>query len=85
MKSPIMIRVKQKQIAQLASLGKRLDGRGLTDNREIQLEVGVVGRAEGSARVLLGKTDVLVGIKIGVGEPFSDAPDKGVQAVAIEA
>jgi len=84
MKSPIMIRVKQKQIAQLVSLGKRLDGRGLTDYREVQLEVGVVGRAEGSARVRLGKTEVLVGTKIELGEPFPDVPDQGVLTVNAE-
>ena len=84
MKSPIMIRVKQKQIAQLAALGKRLDGRGLTDNREIQLEVGVVGRAEGSARVRMGKTEVMVGTKIELGEPFPDVPDQGVLTVNAE-
>jgi len=84
MKTPIIIRVKQKQIAQLASHGKRLDGRGLTDYRELQLETGVVGRAEGSARVRLGKTEVLVGIKIEVGTPFPDVPDKGVLTVNAE-
>jgi len=84
MKTPIIIRVKQKQIAELVSHGKRLDGRGLTDHREFQLETGVVGRAEGSARVRLGKTEVLVGIKIDVGEPFPDVPDKGVLTVNAE-
>lgn len=84
MKSPIIIRVKQKQIAQLVSHGKRLDGRGLTDYRELQLETGVVGRAEGSARVRLGKTEVLVGIKIEVGKPFADVPNKGVLTVNAE-
>ncbi len=84
MKSQIMVRVKQKQIAQLVSLGKRLDGRGLTDYRKIQLEAGVVGRAEGSARVRLGKTEVMVGTKIELGEPFSDVPDKGVLTVNAE-
>lgn len=84
MKYPIMIRVKQKRIAQLVSHGKRLDGRGLTDYREFQIETGIVGRAEGSARVRLGKTEVLVGIKIDVGEPFPDVPDKGVLTVNAE-
>jgi len=84
MKSSIMVRVKQKQIAQLVSLGKRLDGRGLTDYREIQLEVGVAGRAEGSARVRLGKTEVMVGTKIEIGEPFPDVPDQGVLTVNAE-
>lgn len=84
MKSPIMVRVKQKQIAELVSLGKRLDGRSVTDYREIQLEVGVAGRAEGSARVRLGKTEVMVGTKIELGEPFPDVPDKGVLTVNAE-
>jgi len=80
----IVARVKQKQIANLVSKGKRLDGRGLTDYREIQLEVGVVERAEGSARVRLGKTEVLVGIKVEVGEPFADVPNEGVLTVNAE-
>jgi len=84
MKSSIMVRVKQKQIAQLVSIGKRLDGRGLSDYREVQLEVGVVGRAEGSARVRLGKTEVMVGTKIELGEPFLDVPDQGVLTVNAE-
>lgn len=84
MSSPIVARVKQKRIAQLVSSGKRLDGRGLTDYREVQLEVGVIERAEGSARVRLGKTEVLVGTKIEVGKPFPDVPNEGVLTVNAE-
>lgn len=82
--STIAPRLKQKQIAQLISLGKRLDGRGLTDYREIHVETGIIERAEGSARVLLGKTEVMVGVKIEVGEPFSDVPNEGVLTVNAE-
>jgi len=64
---PIVVRVQQKRIAELVSSGKRLDGRGLTAYREIQVEVGVIERAEGSARVRLGKTEVMAGIKIETG------------------
>ena len=77
-------RVKQKRIAELTSHGKRLDERGLNDFREVQLEVGVIERAEGSARVRLGKTEVMVGIKIEIGEPFSDVPNQGVLTVNAE-
>ncbi len=80
----MIIRVKQKQIAQLMAEGKRLDGRKLNEYREIKVEMGVIEKAEGSARVLLGKTDVLVGVKIEVGEPFSDTPDEGVLTVNAE-
>ena len=59
----VITRVKQKQIVQLIAKGKRLDGRGLTDYREIKVEQGIIERAEGSARVLLRKTEVVVGTK----------------------
>ena len=84
MTSPVVARVKQKRIAQLISLGKRLDERGLTDYREAQVETGVIEKAEGSARVRLGKTEILVGVKIEIGEPFSDIPNEGVLTVNAE-
>jgi len=80
----VITRVKQKQIAQLIAEGKRLDGRGLTDYREMKLEQGIIERAEGSARVLLGKTEVVVGTKVEMGEPFSDTPNEGVLTVNAE-
>jgi exosome complex component RRP42 len=84
MSSIMAAKVRQKRIAQLISSGKRLDGRGLTDFREIQIELGIIERAEGSARVRLGKTEVLVGIKIESGEPFPDTPNEGVLTVNAE-
>jgi exosome complex component RRP42 len=73
-----------KQIAQVIEKGKRLDERGLGDYREIKIEQGLIERAEGSARVLLGKTEVLVGTKVETGEPFPDTPNEGVQTVNAE-
>jgi exosome complex component RRP42 len=82
--SSLVTRVKLKQIEQLIAKGKRLDGRGLTDYREIKLEQGVIEKAEGSARVMIGKTEVLVGVKVETGTPFPDTPDDGVQTVNAE-
>ena len=82
--SSVITKVKQKQIAQLIEKGKRLDGRELTDYREITIEQGIIERAEGSARVLLGKTEVLAGTKVELGEPFSDTPNEGVLTVNAE-
>jgi exosome complex component RRP42 len=82
--STLITRVRQRQIGQLLDAGKRLDGRGLGDYREIKVEQGIIERAEGSARVLLGKTEVLVGVKIETGEPFPDTPNEGVQTVNAE-
>jgi len=80
----IITRVKQKEIAQLIAKGKRLDDRNLTDYREIKLEQGIIERAEGSARVLLGRTEVMVGTKIETGQPFPDTPNEGVLTVNAE-
>ena len=80
----VITKVKKKQITQLMDKGKRLDGRELTDYREIKIEQGIIEKAEGSARALLGKTEVVVGVKIETGEPFSDTPNEGVLTVNAE-
>jgi exosome complex component RRP42 len=82
--SSLVTLVKKKQIGQMLDAGKRIDGRGLEDFREIKVEEGLIQKAEGSARVLMGKTDVLVGIKIETGEPYPDTPKEGVQTVNAE-
>lgn len=82
--SSMMVRLKQKRIAELVGKGERLDGRGLTDFRKMEVEEGIIENAEGSARIRLGETDVMVGVKIEVGEPYPDTPDKGVLAVNAE-
>lgn len=84
MTSVMASKVRQKRIAQLIARGKRLDGREPNDYREIQLESGLIERAEGSARVRLGKTEVLVGTKVEAGEPFPDTPNEGVLTVNAE-
>ena len=50
----------------------RLDGRKLTDYRPVTVDVNVTSTAEGSARVKIGKTDVIVGVKVEVMEPYPD-------------
>ena len=82
--SSIVTRVRLKQIEQLIEKAKRLDGRGLSDYREIKIEQGIIEKAEGSARVLLGKTEVLVGVKVETGTPFPDTPNDGVMTVNAE-
>lgn len=82
--SSLVTKIKVKQIEALLEKGTRIDGRGLLDTREIKIEQGLIEKAEGSARVLLGKTDVLVGVKIETGEPFPDTPKEGVLTVNAE-
>jgi exosome complex component RRP42 len=82
--SSLITKVRQKQIAQGIDSGKRLDGRSLTDMREFKIEQGYIEKAEGSAKVHLGKTEILVGIKVETGEPFPDTPNEGVMTVNAE-
>lgn len=64
-------------LGKLFSEGKRFDGRGLLDMRKIDFSYDVSNKSEGSARVKIGNTDVVVGVKLGIGEPYPDSPDKG--------
>ncbi len=82
--SSLLTKVRLRQIEQLIEKGKHLDERSLLDTREIKIEQGVIEKAEGSARVFLGKTQILVGVKVGLGEPFPDTPNEGVLTVNAE-
>ena len=64
--------------------GFRYDGRKLDEFREVSVETGVIKTAEGSARVKIGETEVLVGIKTEVGTPYPDSPDQGTIMVGAE-
>jgi len=64
--------------------GKRFDGRKPEEFREIIIETGISKNAEGSARVKIGETEVLVGVKMDVAEPYPDSPDKGNLMVTVE-
>ncbi|MGD6851307.1 MAG: exosome complex protein Rrp42 [Candidatus Bathyarchaeia archaeon] len=82
--SSLVTKVRLRQIEALLEKNKRIDERGLLETREIKIEQGLIEKAEGSARVLLGKTEVLVGVKVETGEPFPDTPNDGVMTVNAE-
>ncbi len=71
-------KVIKKYLTELLSKDKREDGRTLDSYRDIKIEVNPIIRANGSAKVTIGKTEVLVGVKLDVGEPFPDTPNQGV-------
>lgn len=63
----------------------RSDGRSRLDYRQFSVETGVQTQTNGSARVKLGQhTDVLVGIKVEVGEVDVDFPDQGILQVHVD-
>lgn len=64
--------------------GKRFDGRGLLDYRNLEVSYDVSNKAEGSARVKLGKTEVIAGVKLQIGTPYPDSPEKGNLSVSAD-
>ncbi len=64
--------------------GKRSDNRNFDQYREIDVKQGIIKNAEGSAAVKMGKTKIIVGVKFGIGTPFSDTPDEGTLMVNAE-
>jgi exosome complex component RRP42 len=69
---------------ELIMKGKRMDERKFEDFREIKIEKNVVNKAEGSARVKIGETEVMVGVKLNTGKPFPDTPEEGILIVNAE-
>ena len=77
-------RLTGKRIEKYLSEGKRFDDRKPDEFRTISIETDISKKAEGSARVRIGKTEVLVGVKLGVAEPYPDSPDSGNLMVTSE-
>jgi exosome complex component RRP42 len=76
--SSVISEIRKDFIYNLILKGERADGRNFDQYREISIERDVIKKAEGSALVKLGSSQVLVGIKMQPGEPFPDSPNRGV-------
>lgn len=72
------------RIKEYLAEGKRFDGRKIDEFRDIEIELGVSNKAEGSAKVKLGKTEAWVGVKMLLGEPYPDSPNSGNLMVTSE-
>src|SRR5579875_203760 len=73
--------MRREQILSELSFGRRLDGRKFDDYRPIEIQIGPIVKADGSAMVKIGNTTALVGVKVQVGNPFPDTPDEGILTV----
>lgn len=83
-KNYVVETIRRAQMVEVLSKGRRLDERALDEHRPLRIEVGLIQKANGSARVNLGNTDVIAGVKIATGVPFPDTPDKGLLVVNAE-
>ena len=77
-------RMQLEYILKLLKRGERADNRGLLDYRPLGIILSPIEKAEGSALVKLGRTQVLVGVKLDLGSPFEDRPNEGVLQVHAE-
>ena len=84
MSNEVISQIKRDHIVNLLEKGTRTDGRSPTDIREIQITTNCIESADGSARVKLGNTEVIAGIKIIPGTPFPDTPNSGVLTTGAE-
>lgn len=80
----VIAEIKRDYLVQLAKDGKRHDGRGFDEFRPVSIRARYIQQAEGSARVRLGDTDVVVGIKMGLGTPYPDSPASGTMTTSAE-
>ncbi len=80
----IVPKMQFEQIVKSIKRGERIDGRGLLDYRPISVILSPIKKAEGSALVKLGKTQVITGVKLDLGTPFKDRPNEGVLQVHAE-
>lgn len=76
--SSIIDDLKRNQILDLLEKGQRIDGRAFDEPRNLVIEINAIPKANGSARVKLGDTEVICGVKIQPDRPFPDMGDKGI-------
>ncbi|MBW2975609.1 exosome complex protein Rrp42 [Candidatus Woesearchaeota archaeon] len=68
----------KEHIIKILGSGMRLDGRKPLDYRSpVKAEPNFTSTAEGSAKVTIGDTEVIAGVKMEVGEPYPDRQDEG--------
>lgn len=80
----IVEHLRKQQMWDALGKGKRLDGRAFDQQRPLEIEIDVIKKANGSARVKLGDSEVIAGIKVETGEPFEGLEHKGALIVTAE-
>lgn len=76
--------IQKERILEYLKDGKRFDGRTPRDFRDIKVELGISKNAEGSCSLKIGKTEVFVGVKMGLSTPYPDNPDEGSLSTSME-
>ena len=77
MDEDIVLDLKKNSIIKSLEQGERMDGRKFDEYRKVEVKEGYIPKAEGSALVKLGETQVLVGVKMDIGTPYPDHETEG--------
>ncbi|CAO3609148.1 unnamed protein product [Cunninghamella echinulata] len=77
MPAPLISPAEKSYIEQGIEQDCRADGRNRLEYRHLVLESGLLSQASGSARCRLGDSDVLVGVKVEIGEIDPEKPNVG--------
>jgi len=80
----IVEHLRKQQMWDAISKGKRIDGREFGEQRPLQIELDIIKKANGSAKVKLGDSEVIAGVKVETGEPFEGLENKGALIVSAE-
>ncbi len=75
--------MRSQMVRDLIGTGRRRDHRSLGQMRPLVVETGIIAQADGSARVRLGGTELVVGVKLMPANPYPDHPDEGVMHTGI--
>jgi len=76
--------MEEKYALELIMKGMRADGRKFDEFRPIEIIPNIIKKAEGSAQVRFGDTEIIAGVKLNVGTPFADTPNEGILIVNAE-
>lgn len=79
--SNILTGVQREYIERLVSEGMRLDGREFNEHRPLKITRSYLGTTNGSVKLSLGDTKVVVGIIITQEPPYPDQQDSGILTI----
>lgn len=77
MSETIIPHLQIERIKEYLAQNKRFDGRGPEEFREIIVQKEISKNAESAVSLKIGKTEVYVGVKMAIVEPYPDSPDEG--------
>lgn len=80
----IVEHLRKQQMWEAIAKERRLDNRELDQIRPLEIEFDIIKKADGSAKVKLGNSEVVAGVKVETGEPFEGLENKGALIVSAE-